>query len=74
MERILTSAPACIIRKGAVRTRHDEQVRDPYDALRPWSAITHGAGAMLAVLGAILLLLHSHFAAQYISFTVYGYR
>ena len=25
------------------RARHRE-VRDPYDGLRPWSAITHGAG------------------------------
>ncbi|MBR2934488.1 MAG: hemolysin III family protein [Oscillospiraceae bacterium] len=73
MERTLTSTtPACITRKSAVCTRHGERGRDPYDALRPWSAITHGAGAVLAVLGTILLLLHSYSAAQYISFTAYG--
>ena len=73
MERTLTSTtPACITRKSAVCTRHGERGRDPYDALRPWSAITHGAGAVLAVLGTILPLLHSYSAAQYISFTAYG--
>lgn len=33
-----------------------EKDRDPYDGLRPWSAITHGVGAVLAVLGTVLLL------------------
>ena len=47
--------------------------RDPYDGLRPWSAITHGAGAVLAAFGTILLLARSfgnwfHFTA----FLVYG--
>ena len=31
--------------------------RDPYDGLRPWSAITHGAGAVLALLGTVLLVI-----------------
>ena len=39
--------------RGKVR----EKDRDPYDGLRPWSAITHGAGALLAALGTVLLLL-----------------
>ena len=26
-----------------------ERGRDPYDGLRPWSAITHGLGAALAL-------------------------
>ena len=34
-----------------------EKGRDPYDGLRPWSAITHGVGALLGVLGTALLLL-----------------
>ncbi|WP_294471314.1 hemolysin III family protein [uncultured Intestinimonas sp.] len=33
-----------------------EKARDPYDGLRPWSAITHGMGAALGVLGTVLLL------------------
>lgn len=59
-------------RKSAVRTRHGEKGRNPYDALRPWSAITHGAGAALALLGTILLLLHSKSRIQGFSFAVYG--
>ncbi len=31
-----------------------EKDRDPYDGLRPWSAITHGIGAALALLGTVL--------------------
>ena len=27
------------------RPRRQRSKRDPYDGLRPWSAITHGAGA-----------------------------
>ena len=47
--------------------------RDPYDGLRPWSAITHGVGAVLALMGTIFLLARSagewkHFWA----FAVYG--
>lgn len=33
-----------------------EKGRDPYDGLRPWSAITHGVGAVLGVVGTVLLL------------------
>lgn len=54
----------------------DKQGRDPYDGLRPWSAITHGVGALLAVTGTLLLLWRS---ARWeldlwhlISFAVYG--
>lgn len=39
--------------------RFQEKGRDPYDGLRPWSAITHGAGAALAVLGTVLLLVRA---------------
>lgn len=47
--------------------------RDPYDGLRPWSAITHGAGAALALMGTMLLLIRCrdsslHFGA----FLIYG--
>lgn len=59
-------------RKSAVRTRHGEKGRDPFDALRPWSAITHGIGAVLAVLGALLLLLRAHTSLQLVAFTIYG--
>lgn len=36
-----------------------EKGRDPYDGLRPWSAITHGVGAVLGVVGTVLLLVRS---------------
>lgn len=39
--------------------RHEEKGRDPYDGLRPWSAITHGIGAALAVAGTVLLSVRS---------------
>ena len=67
-----TSMSFCIGRRSAVRTRHGEKGRDPFDALRPWSAITHGLGLLLAVLGTVLLLLRSKTAVQYSSFTIYG--
>ena len=34
-----------------------EKARDPYDGLRPWSAITHGGGIALALLASPFLLL-----------------
>ena len=30
-----------------VKPRRRKEVRDPYDGLRPWSAVTHGVGAVL---------------------------
>ena len=56
--------------------RFEEKGRDPYDGLRPWSAITHGVGAALAVLGTVLLLVRA--AARHLSpwavtsFAIYG--
>ena len=35
------------------------EVRDPYDGLRPWSAITHGVGAALSAVGTAVLLTKS---------------
>lgn len=51
----------------------NEARRSPYDALRPWSAITHGVGAILAVLGTVLLLvLRSPTVWHCVTFSVYG--
>ncbi len=36
-----------------------EQGRNPYDGLRPWSAMTHGAGILLGLVGTVLLLLRA---------------
>ena len=41
-----------ITRSAPLTARHQQAPRprrDPYDGLRPWSAITHGAGAVLAL-------------------------
>lgn len=74
MEHTISSPlPVCTThRTSAVCTRHGEKGRDPFDALRPWSAITHGAGAILALLGAMLLLLNARSLPQLISFSIYG--
>ncbi len=65
---------------NTVRSRHrsrpQEQGRDPYDGLRPWSAITHGVGAALALLGTVLLLVRAALTGagpwKLVSFAVYG--
>ncbi len=52
------------------------EVRDPYDGLRPWSAITHGAGAALAGAGTAWLLIRSALASNWLLFAlfaVYGF-
>lgn len=58
------------------RKRPEEKGRDPYDGLRPWSAITHGVGAALAVLGTVLLLVRAIALGanpwHLVSFGVYG--
>lgn len=53
-----------------------EKDRNPYDGLRPWSAITHGFGALLAVIGVIFLLSRSislgASATHVVTFFIYG--
>ena len=55
--------------------RHKKEIRDPYDGLRPWSAITHGAGAVLAATGTAALLAQSAALGKWLLFglfAVYG--
>lgn len=53
-----------------------EAGRNPYDGLRPWSAITHGVGALLALLGTVLLLIRTWSVGgsvwHYVTFSLYG--
>lgn len=53
-----------------------EKGRTPYDALRPWSAITHGLGVVLSIFGTLLLIFHTWRSGgslrYYATFVVYG--
>ena len=60
---------------ASARPRRRREVRDPYDGLRPWSAATHGLGAVLAVLGTAVLLVRSAALGKWLLFglfAVYG--
>lgn len=75
MEHILTPSPFDGV-PSLPRRRHKETARDPYDGLRLWSALTHGFGAALALLGTILLLVRTALNGadlwKILSFAVYG--
>lgn len=76
MEHILTPTPFDDVPRLPRRQRHQEKGRNPYDGLRPWSAITHGAGAALALLGAVLLLVRAALSGadpwKLVPFAIYG--
>lgn len=55
-----------------IRTKKKKEERDPYDGLRPWSAITHGAGAVLALAGTIALLVRSAGMGQWLHFVLFA--
>ncbi len=61
------------LRRQSIR---GEQGRDPYDGLRPWSAITHGIGAALAAVGTAFLLFRAMLLGadvwHIVSFAIYG--
>jgi len=55
--------------------KNSEKTRDPYDGLRPWSAITHGIGIVLAVVGTVWLVRQAALQRnvwKIISFAIYG--
>jgi len=58
------------------KAARSEKGRDPYDGLRPWSAITHAAGAVLAAAGTALLLVKAAVLGlspwHLVSFAIYG--
>ncbi|MCL2030344.1 MAG: hemolysin III family protein [Oscillospiraceae bacterium] len=59
----------------AKRIRPPREVRGPNDGLRPYAALTHGIGALMAAAAAGVLIVLSAFAggaAQIVSYSVYG--
>ena len=74
MEQVLYHDPFASLPRR--RERPVEKGRDPYDGLRPWSAITHGIGAVLGVLATVLLVVsaasHGADVWKLVSFAVYG--
>ena len=74
MEQVLYHDPFASLPRR--RERPMEKGRNPYDGLRPWSAITHGVGAALSVLATAVLTagaaLHGADVWKIVSFAVYG--
>ena len=67
----ITANPA--VQSANVRPGRRVEARDPYDGLRPWSAITHGVGGLLAAVGTVLLLILSSAPGKgSLLFAVYG--
>ena len=54
------------------RPRRAREERTPYDALRPWSAITHGIGAGLGVVGTMFLLAVSAMKGNWLNMLLFG--
>ena len=57
------------------KARPVEKGRDPYDGLRPWSAITHGVGAALGVMATVVLVAGAVRLGdvwKIVSFAIYG--
>ena len=77
-EHILRTNPANLYYHRPVGRKKlaEEKGRNPYDGLRPWSAITHGAGALLALVGTVLLLLRAAALQSsvwhWVAFSIYG--
>ena len=60
---------------GLKRPKRNKEARDPYDGLRPWSAITHGVGAVLALVGTVVLTILAvgqRNGSLMVQFLVYG--
>lgn len=71
--KALSIQPHMVISMKA-RMKKKEQ-RDPYDGLRPWSAITHGAGAVLSLIGTFSLVIPAFFSKNIfltVQFLIYG--
>jgi hemolysin III len=76
MDHAMTYDPFALNPTTKHRPRPQEKGRDPYDGLRPWSAITHGVGAVLAMFATALLLFQTARMGgdpwKVVSFSIYG--
>lgn len=76
MDECLSGCRYPPVPKRTERRRYQEAGRDPYDGLRPWSAITHGLGAVLGIVATVLLLLRAESRGMgpwaVTTFSVYG--
>ncbi len=76
MDELLYPLPRCTIAPVCRTQPKKEKDRDPYDGLRHWSALTHGLGILLAILGTALLLARSYDLGAsiryYVIFSLYG--
>lgn len=70
-ESAMTAKPSLSV----PRPKRHKEVRDPYDGLRPWSAITHGVGAALALVGTVFLAVQAIWMGNWANlavFLIYG--
>lgn len=59
--------------ENTAKRKKQKKNRDPYDGLRPWSAITHGIGAVLALFAGIALLIKAQGdTVALLSFAIYA--
>lgn len=72
MDSRIVNVTHAVVNRANFRTRYGERGRNPYDALRPMSALTHGVGAILAVLGTLILLFHAHGVRAVLACAIYG--
>ena len=68
----VSARPTPRFRAAEAKPAPKKEVRDPYDGLRPWSAYTHGLGAVLAVVGTAMLLVRSAQLGQWLHFVLFG--
>lgn len=73
--RANTIAVTAPLLSTAPKPRRRREVRDPYDGLRLWSAITHGVGAVLSAIGTSVLLVRAAGLGNWglcVLFAIYG--
>ena len=73
MDEILYPLPRCAVPPVCRTQSKKEKDRNPYNGLRRWSALTHGLGILLALVGCVLLLVRTDGSVRHcVSFALYG--